>query len=939
MEQVVRNGRRIMKNLEAIALSSVRQGEIVEALSQRNLKWDEVAHIAATTSLASEIRETGAMGMRILALIEMVVMEGLGKEFGHPISAYPSNKEFSANRKDYEERESNWWSHVSGRRAWQSIVHDDELRKFLRAEKYPVETQRVIIDSRQEFKSTIQQLASSGVNPEYLQPKDMVARAATNAWIHLEKSFLSLSAVRNDLWIDENEFIKNETPRAQNLRIRILDALEQIFGVCKEERTIVYHGFYFYTPPQWALFQLLSHIPGIRQIFIVHDDGKSEVFEIWREFFSDKVGMPIPDYVSGENSITHQASALRNALNGQRVEEDLLVNSLEVMECKSPTHFVRQWIEKRGIATGMGRQAPLTFAPAADEIDRYVARFGGGSISGRVDLTQLPIGIFLLRVHECISLDSKGNPSFLITSEALIDIIASGFLESRSQSLISFQNVEVLLRAMPFFRGCKSALDWQSRATSLRRLIAGEVSPRGERRHGDSDVVRIHTAASNTLRLAPWADLSNAEAEAIENCIISLSELLSEIAATESVELKGHLAFLKNNLKRGMSNLPHDVQEEINGKIEGMNVGVEINLTIDGLLDVVQILLSRKAEFDLTGVSSAINLDIQDLRGLDILGFRRQSRALHIANLADGVFPSRVSAVSWPYSLENLSDSVARVPQVTRELLEMRSRLASLSDLYLLWLALDGAEPGEKVTLSYIKEIGSDIRNPSAVLALLTEPTRNTEAIAARVGGLEYVSVQSMADDGEQWNATIPIVSMVPESDLENALLKIDVRAVSSSVFCARRFALQWLLGPTSAFQSEHHHSILFGNILGSLVRHDRTPVPIAERITNDLWRQFTVGERESSKDPRKCRIPLAGAFSKREWLLTLRGNKSKADSLASLAYQSAIGVSEFPDRAVVVPPGTGFLPVRNVNGGSEDICTNCPVKVRCASAVSPKDL
>lgn len=927
-----------MKNIEAIALPSVRHADIVDALSQRNLKWNEVAHVAATTSLADEIRDTGVMGLRILALIEMVVMEGLGEEYGHAIKNYPSHQQFFASREKFEELESEWWSHVSGRRAWQSIVNEDALRKFLRSGNHSIETQNVIIDSRQEFKSTIQQLASSGVNPQYLKPNDAIAKAATDAWVYLEGENPTLSAVREDLWMSEAEFIENKTPKAQDLRSRLLAAINQLFGKCEGQRTIVYHGFYFYTPPQWALFQLLKHIPEINQIFVVHDDGKSDVFEIWREFFSEKVSMPVPHAVQTENSITHQAAALRNALTGQRVDESLLTNSLEVLECKSPTHFVRQWIEEKGKASGMGKEPPLTFAPAADEIDRYVARFGGGNITGRVDLTQLPIGIFLLRVHECITLDSKQNPHFSITAEALIDIVASGFLETSSQDVLGFQNVDVLQRAMPFFRGCKTALDWQARATSLRRLVAAEVSPRGERKSTDNDVARIESAAGNTLRLAPWADLSNKEAEAIENCIHLLVSLLADIAQSERAKLKDHLTFLKSNLKRGMSSLPVDVQGEINGKIEGMNVGVDIDISIDGLIGVVQILLSRKAEFDLTGGKASTTANVRELRDLDVLGFRRQSRGVHVANLADGVFPSRVSAVSWPYNLENLSDPNARVPQVTRELLEMRARMSALADLYLLWLALDGAEPGEKITLSYIAEIGSDIRNPSVVLALLTEPTRNTTAIASKVGGLEYVPVKSSVDSGPQWSQVISTPVKIASRSKQTSLTKIDQRALASSVFCARRFALQWVLGPTTAFQSEHHHSILFGNVRGSLVRHDRVALPIADRIANGLWMQFTIGERESSKDPTRCRIPLTGPFSKREWLLTLGGSKERKTDPLSLAYQAAIPGGTSVDVEIAMPSGSGYLPPRNPNAVSEDICKNCPVKVRCFAADDPDE-
>jgi hypothetical protein len=378
------------------------------------------------------------------------------------------------------------------------------------------------------------------------------------------------------------------------------------------------------------------------------------------------------------------------------------------------------------------------------------------------------------------------------------------------------------------------------------------------------------------------------------------------------------------------------VQDEILQKIEGMDVDSDISLSIDGLVDVVQILLSRKAEFDLTGGDPVVDSNVNEMRGLDALGFKRGNHGIHIANLADGVFPSRIPAVAWPYNSDHLSDPVAKVPQVTRDLLEMRSRLSALSDLYLLWLALDGVEPGEKVTLSYIAEVGSDLRNPSSVLALLTKPTRNTPAIDAKVGGLEYRAIKSGGDDGKHWDAMTPQSVAISKKVKQGAVNRIDIRARASSVLCARRFALQWLLGPTAAFQSEHHHSILFGNVKGALVRHDREPRHLAERVANDLWQHFTVGERESSSN--RARMESSGPPPARNWLYTLQGAKSNSTTLDSLSYQTALGKLSAPDVDVVVPKGSIFLPPRNPDAEKFDICKMCPVKVRCAAAADPND-
>ena len=197
-----------------------------------------------------------------------------------------------------------------------------------------------------------------------------------------------------------------------------------------------------------------------------------------------------------------------------------------------------------------------------------------------------------------------------------------------------------------------------------------------------------------------------------------------------------------------MRNLPLDVKKEIEGKIAGMNVSVDAEVSAEGLREVVNLLLGQSADFTLSGSDVESEMEASELRGLDALGLTPADSALNIANLADGTFPSKVTSVGWPYRMSDIEVPGAAIDQSAIEILRTRSKTASLSDLYLLSLGLNGVEGSNKITLSYIAEVGSEVNNPSPIITLLTVPGhRPTKAIKDRAGGLAISKVDLRLDD------------------------------------------------------------------------------------------------------------------------------------------------------------------------------------------------
>ena len=911
---------------EAIQLESVRRSDLQEALRARGLAWEDASHVTATSSLAGAFWRAEDLAVSIAVLIDLIIVGGRAGDGPGSLEKFPAANDFR-NLPAYQEKLELWSNAVDGARMRRSMKIDDELRQFARKRTVDKAEATLLVRERREFQRAMQTLVAAGLSPdsEEFNPLTALAKTARDAWRTIETAFNEVGHVRQDLWENHNE---------PEVIARCHATLGRAFGP-RERWTIIHHGFYFYTPPQWALFRMLREGGLVNQYFIVHDDGALPMFEIWRRFFSSRWMMPEPKRPVGAavHSVTPQASAFRAAWRGERIEAARLENALKIIEYRSPAEFVRSTLHDGIVQTGAGKHPPRLFAAQQEAIARYCDRLGPLAEGGRSVLAQLPVGAFLLQLHECIQGSDSGAVQLVLTADAVRDIATSGFL-TLSKGMSSIASLRAALaRAMPFFRDCRFASEWDERATSLERTVVDTVSRLGGREISDSDVKRLKTAIDNPMRLAPWADLSKSEVEAIRLSIHAITHLLKELAKTERIRFKEHADFITSHIKRGVEALSQEEQKRIASQLDGFSIGLTGDIDVTGLVDVVKILLGRSTDPD-DGDSStnrqAHQGAIQPLRALDSLGFVASSRPIHLGNLADGAFPSAVPAIGWPFRREDIADPF----HIGRGLLETRSEHAALGDLYLIWLALDGVEPNVPVTLSWISEIAGDPRNLSAVLGMLRKPTeRSLDAVAEKIGGLEIASPLSAGGAPERFRSPIVPPSIATHQELVAALAKVPKAVAAMALACPRWLANNWLFGPTAAHSADFQHFRLYGNLLGALQKGHGIDQPIAKEWVDGLWRFLSSGERASSI---ARSVVKANNGARSQWILTLEGRKDGRSPIA-LAYQSAAGYTSPIALKVLGDTAAGFQPPPT-NGKRGDICKFCPAQSRCLAFRTPRD-
>lgn len=892
-----------------IAAESLMLPRLAEGLSATGVAWEQACHITATGSLAKTLRETGIPAIPIATLLELVLMPHWDSTRERADARqFPTRSLLGAKDEKALAEASKRWRKTADRLRFRL---DFDLSRALRS--YARETlrwspeARILVAGRQEFFRSIENLETSGFGPHDLNADSSFQQAALRAWSELRVNVPNLAVSNKLLWGAR----RGEAPAS------LRRVLEHVFGEEPKPKTqVLMHGFYFYTPPQWALFQLLDGMADIEQILLLHDDGTHPAYATWRQFFARREWrLPVIEQLTAPDPWRPAREAcLSKALGG----EPLSPSDLEAVSASTYRNVAEFVVDT--IATA---EPHALYAPSHAEIEAYLLRLGRPEDNQRVDLSDLPIGVYILNLHSMVDLRPGEAPRVRISESALRDVLSSGYLPVTLPHRVSLTSI--IDRALPFFEGCDLGHEWVERALVLSRLIRSEVVEFGVRVPDATDAVRIAAQAANPLRVVPWADLTIEEADALHISIRALVKAAKDIADVERVEMREYLADLRRRLREGMGHLSAAEIEEVLGKLDSAGELDEEQVGVDEVVEVVRVLLGRSvSDQQLPGDEddqvAAVGGDdvakLRPLRDLDVLAYRTSDRPLHLTNLSDRSFPRAPRVVGWPFRLADLNTVGDAERRIAGDVLRAREEQSGLSDTYLLHLALGSSlESGEAQTLrlSHFERLRGIPLNRSPLVQLLVSmfPEHDDPVVRAYLAGLDPDRAMQSPPGEDGFPEFAPIERIGPAVHLE-----LDRRALAVAAVCRRRFAVQWVLGPTASMRASHHFSILYGNVINSL-RHLGKDQTAAIRLCDDLWRFITRGQRESSR--RRARVSGRNVTA---WFASMGYSQE--------AYGIAKGERPVPSLDALRASHLELLPAGVNDPG---VCKHCPVKDRCLHA------
>lgn len=920
----------------AYRLERIDRDSLKAALSEVGLDWRQVLHVTATGSLARTMRTHGFAAVPIRDLISLVTWDGLRTSYRVAGNTYPAVGLIRAgNRAAFESQRDDWASTVGASNQELRELGRDRLRDLLdRASSPPSEGAKARVGRALRLSTgallrNLQSLAAAGFAPEDIHPTSIASEVALDAWRNLEAAYPDLFAVRESLWQNAGD---------------IDGCLRHLLNASASERyQIVYHGFYFYTAPQWAWFQMLRRQEVADQAFVVHDDGVSDVYESWRHYFGRRIrwDMPVPQHISMPipAPMAGPLVALQEALAGTQVHPR---DDLRVVAYETKADFVAAW--------GALPENVQRFAADGQEMVRIGRRFGLMAPASAT-LANRPVGRFLTSFHRCLKFATGRPLAMELDAAAFIEMVATGVLDT-AQGAPS-RHLGALRRAMPFFADVSSLSDWARRAMVLRRTIGAEVSAIGVRNPDGAvpDAQRIANAAWNPFRLVPWCDLSDDDTLALVQAIALLEKVVVALSQCEGKQPSRYLERLKTALPRLLAGLSGAESQEIAAKWFLSASRRSLTLSVEGIVGIVNGILSRELgdldddegddETSAPAPSPTALDTIKELRALDSLSFFPSPDVLHVGNLSDRAFPGRASSIGWPFDVQCLA-GVAGALSVSRDLLLAREHLGATGDLYLFSLALGGVVEGGEITLSWVREMSpGEQLNASPVLALILNLDLRglpAGAIDPVVGGIHLTRAGIAPPAGAVPNAVHAPrhpPARPSRNQVDGARARIHPAAAAAACACPRRFAIQWAMGPSAAFQSSHHQQWLYGNVAGVLEKRDSVGASDARRLADGVWRQLTGAQRASSLLSRRVLPGTAPPFW--EYIHILNGSLKSASTgrldAAAKAAQTAAWTHTPATAVHLVPPGSES---RYLPPGPNDasVCGYCPVRSRCSQEV-----
>ena len=954
--------------------------QTLRGVFSKDLSWDfnTVAHISVTQELTFELQIAGVRRALPLGAILDAFEFSLMREHELPPDLFPGppKEEMSSVAVPFPkwlEELMTWYDKLNGLEIHLNIQVREAIYEFLQNETSGSPEFRDVFDSGGAIAKAIRQLVEIGLHPEQITPRSLEGRVALRVWREVANRLPDSQVLLHYLFVDHRNPQNSDDSRHAMERLESL--IRKAFDFSADEKIkIAYHGLYFYSPLQWALFELLSQL-GAEQVFIVHDDNIGPQFEIWRRFFFESSRLKqLPNATVSAQEVDDRAKFLAQVLVGGQAN---LPSNLTLFPFRSVTdlaRYVRRFNSQRSAEERVQRQV---FAAAASDVNRKIARFG--RLSGEHDdqkLIHLPIGRFLLGLQECIRIQADQVESGLDFA-TMSHLVEGGYLNSQSATS-DRPLTEVLSLCEVFFSGCRSLEQWSRRLSDLETFyepqlhgFAGFVKHRTGDRFalrdpGRRDSTYLVDAVSNHLRRAPWLDLAKSEWRALSGSIRAILAAVEELTRDEMVETRKRIEELVEVVRT--SSVAPSVYgarewEIVSDALGRLPVAPDLHVQIARISEILPVILGKQLDHGRTEIrGSKVEAGLVyslavPLRGLEACGFSRR-RQIHLTNLSDAVFPYKPKLFGWPFHRDEVSIASGDEAASWRiRIVDELDRSGGLGDLYLLWLALNGSN-GE-VTLSWLSEVPGEKLNPSPLLALLLEVEKARPQVRAFAGGAAMKEGPAMSRArGTETELSIVAIGMPTAVEVNAFFGPIThtdglpaFKALASTGICARRTALQWLLRPFASFRSEWQLGILYGNLLGLpqkevLIGRSATWESDWKRLLDRLWSWMSVAERERTamRSSVNRRNDEQGS-AKPEWLLTLEGAHDRHDRLSE-AYRLAEkrggrDVRAKAERLLFAGPGE-ILPKPNTDGLEVDdllgdtqnqmwyLCDRCPMADRC---------
>lgn len=618
-----------------------------------------------------------------------------------------------------------------------------------------------------------------------------------SAIILLEEAYISPDDIypngdeNIELMLEAWTYLRQHNTTISNYH-KILDGLKDreawnpIFRNCfatTSVDTIVMLGFYYFTPLQEHIMNLLE-AAGIRLIFLFgYDEKYSYANEIWEKSYSVENGyVPKSEW---HIERTNEIEPIGEIFEGRKAE---LTNRLEMKEYNSVIDFVHEikQIKDKGYTLYSSN------SNVANDIlmDFYPNEYGERK------LLSYPIGQFISTLNKMWDEDEQ---DIILDEESLIECFSSGWLAIHGVS--GKQYMEDLVNLLPFFKDCDKIPKWKERIALLRSIKQTSKEVFCKDLSVDDSVARWQEIMGNPLL--------NFGAFAIEDeifdVILALIEQLLSMAGelfgkNQSIRIQDHLQKLDGILRQHeMSNELYEEEREL-----VQDIFTKLNDASGYMAECFPADISSALSLYMSGKfndeeiqSNKIGM-VSPIYMVDAACIKHKGK-IHICFCDSQNMPGKKKNYVWPLTERVITDCYNRTNNslITNMMHIMDS--SHISNRYFMYAALKNAD----VQVSWISHIGEDDLAPSCYVQLVSEAT----GVEIKPAGIKYIT-------GKKIEETIGACARTYEYDINRMPMNTAKEARMDYAICPMKYALGYVVEKYPTFQSEFHQSYAINGLI-----------------------------------------------------------------------------------------------------------------------------
>lgn len=590
------------------------------------------------------------------------------------------------------------------------------------------------------------------------------------------------------------EFLKKNDPaimrfhdRAKELEKR--SAWDSIFNQLYGKngiQTIVFHGFYYFTPIQERILCLLEQV-GIKLIFLFcYNEKYPYANEIWRKSYSVKNGYP--DISKWHMERSTQAEPYGEIFEGRRAK---ISNKLQIKEYATIMEFVH------GIKH-VSEQGYYIYSANSNTANQILRDFYPEEYGERKILSY-PIGQFVNTLNKMWDEDLQ---DIVLEEDRLIECFSSGWLSI--DGISGKQYMQDLMYILPFFSDCKRIAEWEERIEFLQQIKAEAVEPFKQNLSLDDSVARWQEIMGNPFLNFSVFAVNDEKLQVILRLIKQLLSMAKELfAENKTLRVQDHIRKLdiilkKHELSNELYEEEREIVKDLFEKLDDTS-GFHLECFPSDISSALNLYMSGKfneGEIQSTNVGM-----VSPIYHVDAACIKHNGK-IHICLCDINNMPGGKKEYVWPLTSRHIKECYERTGN--RLIVNMMHIMECtyICNRYFLYAALKNQD----VQLSWIHDMGDKLLSASPYVKLVCEAA-GIELTPAVRNTITYKRV----DETEIGH------SKTKTYELERMPMNTSKEAKMDYAVCPMKYAMGYVVEKSPTYQNEFHQNYAINGLIAAI--------------------------------------------------------------------------------------------------------------------------